>query len=255
MTWDVSAGLEGKGVLVTGAARGIGRSVAESFAAAGSRVLAVDRDSARLHSVVARLPGEGHVAVAFDLRDVHGHERLVETAIAKLGRLDVLAHLAGILVRRPDINDVTESEWDDQLDVNLKASFFLARTAAEAMKEARAPGRIILCSSPSWWTGGLPGAIPYAASKGGVISIVRGLAKVYGPAGITVNAIVPGLVNTDMGRAGLTEEVQRSVAEASALGRWAEPHEIAAPVLFLASDHAAFITGATLNVTGGMLVY
>lgn len=255
MTWDVSAGLEGKGVLVTGAARGIGRSVAEAFAAAGSRVMAVDLDAARLQSVVTRLPGEGHVAVAFDLRDIQGHARLTESAVAQLGRFDVLAHLAGILIRQPDINDVTETEWDDQLDVNLKASFFLAKTAGEAMKTAGRAGRIILCSSPSWWTGGLPGAIPYAASKGGVVSMVRGLAKVYGPAGITVNAIVPGLVNTDMGRAGLADEVQRSVAEASALGRWAEPSEIAGPVLFLASEHAAFITGATLNVTGGMLLY
>ena len=255
MNWSVGAGLEGKGVLVTGAAGGIGREVVEAFAAIGAHVMAVDMHLEAVEGLVRALPGSGHRAVGADLRDVTSHEALVEQARAALGGLDVLAHLAAVLRRRADIDEVTEDEWDLQLDVNLKASFFLCRAAANAMREQGRGGRIILFSSQGWLTGGYGGSVVYSASKGGVVSLARGLARTYGRHGITVNAVAPGLVDTPMLTDGLQPGVLDDLVAATMLGRIAEPREIAGSVVFLAGDHASYITVATLNVSGGLLTY
>lgn len=255
MAWSVGAGLEGRGVVVTGAAGGIGRAVTAAFAAAGARVLAVDLDREAAEKVVAGLEGEGHAAAGVDLADLTTHEPLMRRAIEELGSCYVLAHLAAVLRRRGDVDEVTEEDWDVQVDTNLKATFFLCRAAANAMREQGRGGRIITFSSQGWWTGGFGGSVVYAASKGGVTSMTRGLARTYGKDGITVNAVSPGQANTPMLTTGLAEEVLRSMTDATPLGRIAEPAELAGPVVFLASDHASFITGATLNVSGGFLMY
>ena len=135
MTWSVGAGLEGKGVIVTGAAGGIGRATAEAFATTGARVMAVDVEQAKVDEVVAGLEGGGHVGVAVDLRDISGHDALVARAREELGNLYVLANLAAVLRRRSSLDEVTEDDWDFQHDVNLKAAFFLARAAGKAMIE------------------------------------------------------------------------------------------------------------------------
>lgn len=255
MAWSVGAGLEGRGVLVTGAAGGIGRPVAAAFAAAGARVLAVDLDQGAAEDVAAGLEGDGHAALGADLSDLDVHAAVVERARAALGSLDVLAHLAAVLRRRGDVDEVTEADWDLQHDVNLKATFFLCREVAKAMREQGRGGRIITFSSQGWWTGGFGGSVAYAASKGGIVSLTRGLARTYGPYGITVNSVSPGQVNTPMLMTGLSDAVLKSMTDATPLGRIAEPHELAGPVVFLASDHASYITGATLNVSGGFLMY
>lgn len=255
MAWSVGAGLEGRGVLVTGAAGGIGRPVAAAFAAAGARVLAVDLDQGAAEDVAAGLEGDGHAALGADLSDLAVHAQVVERARAALGSLDVLAHLAAVLRRRGDVDEVTEADWDLQHDVNLKATFFLCRQVAQAMREQGRGGRIITFSSQGWWTGGFGGSVVYAASKGGIVSLTRGLARTYGRHGITVNSVSPGQVNTPMLMTGLSDEVLKGMTDATPLGRIAEPHELAGPVVFLASDHASFITGATLNVSGGFLMY
>ncbi|HWE64963.1 MAG TPA: SDR family NAD(P)-dependent oxidoreductase [Chloroflexota bacterium] len=255
MAWSVGAGLEGKGVIITGAAGGIGREVARAFATTGARVMAVDLRQADVDEVVAGLEGEGHLALGADLRDVSTHAALVERARAALGSVDVLAHLAAVLRRRGDINDVTEEDWDVQHDTNLKATFFLCRAAARAMIEQGRGGRIITFTSQGWWTGGFGGSVVYNAAKGGIVTMTRGLARNYGPHGITVNAVAPGQVITPMLMEGLSEEVFQSMNKATPLGRAAEPREIAGTVVFLASDHAAYITGATINITGGFLMY
>jgi NAD(P)-dependent dehydrogenase (short-subunit alcohol dehydrogenase family) len=255
MAWSVGAGLEGKGVIVTGAAGGIGRTVAEAFATTGARVMAVDLTQDGVDAVVAGLEGQGHLAVGTDLRDLAGHDRLVARARAELGALDVLAHLAAVLRRRNDIDEVSEDDWDVQLDTNLKATFFLCRAAARAMRAQGRGGRIITFTSQAWWTGGFGGSVVYAASKGGIVSMTRGMARSYGPYGITVNTVAPGQVITPMLMDGLSEETFQAMTRATPLGRAAEPHEIAGTVVFLASDHAAFISGATINITGGFLMY
>jgi NAD(P)-dependent dehydrogenase (short-subunit alcohol dehydrogenase family) len=255
MAWSVGAGLEGKGVIVTGAAGGIGRKVAEAFATTGARVMAVDLTQDGVDAVVAGLEGRGHLAVGADLRDLASHDMLVARARAELGALDVLAHLAAVLRRRHNIDDVSEDDWDFQLDTNLKATFFLCRAAARAMREQGRGGRIITFTSQAWWTGGFGGSVVYAASKGGIVSMTRGMARSYGPYGITVNTVAPGQVITPMLMDGLSEETFQAMNKATPLGRAAEPHEIAGTVVFLASDHAAFISGATINITGGFLMY
>jgi NAD(P)-dependent dehydrogenase (short-subunit alcohol dehydrogenase family) len=255
MGWNVGAGLEGRGVVVTGAAGGIGRAVTTAFAATGAKVMAVDIDQARVDEVVAGLEGTGHVAVAADVRDLTSHEALVARARRELGELYVLANLAAVLRRRPSLDEVTEDDWDFQLDVNLKAAFFLCRAAGRAMIEQGRGGRIILFSSQGWWTGGFGGSVVYAASKGGVTSMCRGLARTFGPYRITVNCVAPGQVHTPMLLTGLAPEVYESMKQRTPLGYVAEPEELAGPVVFLASDHARYITGATLNVSGGFLMY
>lgn len=254
MSVSLGAGLEGRGVIVTGAAGGIGAAVARLFAECGALVMAVDRDERDAERVADGLPGDGHRAVGRDLADLSGHRALVEQALAELGSLRALAHVAGVLRRRPDVADVTEEDWDAQLDANLKASFFLCREVAEAMRR-HGGGRIVAFTSQGWWTGGFGGSVVYSASKGGVVSMTRGLARTYGPYGVTVNTVAPGQVRTPMLLTGLSEDTLEAMTAATPVGRVAEPDEVAPTVVFLSSDHAAFISGATVNVSGGFLMY
>ena len=255
MTWDLGAGLAGKGVIVTGAAGGIGRPVAKAFSATGARVMAVDVNQEAIDEVVADMEGDGHIGVGVDLTNLDAQAALVERARSEFGNLFVLAHLAAVLRRRTTIAEVTEEDWDLQLNVNLRASFFLARKASEVMTEAGQGGRIILFTSQGWWSGGFGGAVPYCASKGGIVSITRGLARTLGPEGITVNAVAPGQVATPMLLTDYDPALMQKLVEATPLGRIADPEEMAGTVVFLASQHAGFISGATINVSGGMLMY
>ncbi len=256
MSWSVGAGLEGKGVIVTGAAGGIGRAVAEAFATTGAKVMAVDVvDQPKVDEVVAGFEGSGHVGVSADLRDLGGHDALVARARAELGNLYVLANIAAVLRRRGSLDEVTEEDWDLQHDVNLKAAFFLARAAGKAMIEQGNGGRIILFSSQGWWTGGFGGSVAYAATKGGITSACRGLARTFGPHRITVNCVSPGQVHTPMLMTGLAPEIYENMKKQTPLGYVAEPVEMAGPVVFLASDHASYITGSTINASGGFLMY
>jgi NAD(P)-dependent dehydrogenase (short-subunit alcohol dehydrogenase family) len=255
MAWSVGAGLEGRGVIVSGAAGGIGLAVAEAFATTGARVMAVDLEQGPVDDVVDGLEGSGHVGVALDLADLAGHAALIERARTQLGNLHVLANLAAVLRRRASIDDITEADWDFQHDVNLKACFFLCRSAGNAMIEQGDGGRIIVFSSQGWWTGGYGGSVVYASTKGGVTSMCRGLARTYGAHRITVNVVAPGQVRTPMLMTGLSPDVLEAMTRQTPLGYVAEPEELAGPVIFLASDHARYITGTTLNVSGGFLMY
>jgi NAD(P)-dependent dehydrogenase (short-subunit alcohol dehydrogenase family) len=255
VNWSLGAGLEGRGVIVTGAAGGIGRAVTRAFAENGARVMAIDLDQSRVDEVVAGLEGSGHLGVAADVADLSGHRSLVARAAGELGDLYVLANLAAVLRRRADLAGVTEDDWDFQLDVNLKAAFFLCKEVGEALIAAGRGGRIITFSSQGWWTGGFGGSVVYAASKGGIVSMTRGLARTLGPHQITVNAIAPGQIHTPMLMDGLDPEIYESMRRQTPLGYVGEPEDVAGTVLFLASDHARYITGATINVSGGFLMY
>lgn len=252
--WSLGSGLRGRGVVVTGAAGGIGRAVAQGFAGVGARVLAVDLDESRVSAVAGELDGTGHCWMACDLTDPGQPERIIATAARELGDLYVLAHVAAVLRRRINIDEVTEEDWDLQLDTNLKAAFFLCRTAAQAMVLAGG-GRIIVFSSQGWWTGGFGGSVVYAASKGGVVSMARGLARTYGPHGITVNVVAPGQINTPMLLTGLDPQTYERMRRETPLGYVGDPYDVAGVVVFLGSDHARYISGATINVSGGFLMY
>ncbi|MFN8623309.1 MAG: SDR family NAD(P)-dependent oxidoreductase [Chloroflexota bacterium] len=255
MTWSVGAGLEGKGVIVTGATGGIGRAIVEAFATTGAKVLAVDLDQAKVDEVVAGLEGSGHAGQAANLGDFSTHQALVDKAIAEFGNFYVLVNAAAVLRRKGSLDEVTEEDWDFQHDINLKAAFFLARTAGNAMIAQGKGGRIVLFSSQGWWTGGFGGSVAYAATKGGVTSMCRGLARTFGPHQITVNCVSPGQVHTPMLMTGLSPEVYENMKKQTPLGYVAEPAEMAGPVVFLASDHAKYITGSTINASGGFLMY
>jgi len=214
-----------------------------------------DMNGAALGQVLESLPGKAHAAMEIDLRDLAAQRALVERTRREFGNLYALAHVAGVLQRRPSVNDITEEDWDLQIDVNLKATFFLCRAAAEAMKEQGEGGRIIAFTSQAWWTGSFGGGAVYAASKGGVVSMLRSFARSYGAYNITVNTVAPGQVDTPMLTTGLDPEVLKAMTDATPLKRIAEPEEMAGTVVFLASKHAGFITGATINTTGGFLMY
>jgi NAD(P)-dependent dehydrogenase (short-subunit alcohol dehydrogenase family) len=205
--------------------------------------------------VVAGLEGAGHVAMAANLGDHGSHAAIVDRAMGELGNLYVLVNAAAVLRRRGGLDEVTEEDWDFQHDINLKAAFFLARTAGNAMIAQGKGGRIVLFSSQGWWTGGFGGSVAYAATKGGVTSMCRGLARTFGPHRITVNCVSPGQVHTPMLMTGLSPEVYENMKRQTPLGYVAEPEEMAGPVVFLASDHARYITGSTINASGGFLMY
>jgi NAD(P)-dependent dehydrogenase (short-subunit alcohol dehydrogenase family) len=170
--------------------------------------------------------------------------------------VDVLAHLAAVLRRRNNVDEITEEDWDFQVDTNMKATFFVDRAAAKAMRAQGRGGRIINFTSQGWWTGGFGGSVVYNAAKGGVATMTRGLARTYAKEGVTVNAVSPGFVDTPMMRDGsLTDEQLAELGQQVPIGRMAEPDEVAGAVIFLASDHARYITGATINVSGGFLMY
>lgn len=254
MAWSIGAGLEGAGVIVTGAARGIGREVAHAFASSGARVMASDVNAEGLADVVRSLPGDGHVGAGLDLADVDSLPGFVAQAAAELGGIDVLAHVAGV-ARRRTILEVTTEDWDIQHTVNLKAAFFLNRAVAESMKARGRGGRIINFSSQGFWTGGFGGSVVYNATKGGIVTMSRGLARTYGPDGILINTVAPGLVDTPMLRTGLSQDAFDALVTQCPLGRAADPAEIAGTVVFLASSHASYISGATINVSGAFLMY
>jgi len=255
MSWNIGAGLEGKGVIVTGAAGGIGREVALAFAKAGCHVAAMDINEKGVGEVAALMEGGPHLAMAVDLRDIAGHEALVAKVEKQFGRLDVLANTAAILIRRSNVDEVTEQDWDLQHDINLKAGFFLNRAVARALKAQGRGGRIINFTSQAWWSGGFGGSVVYAASKGGVVSMTRGFARSYAKDRITVNAVSPGAADTAMLRGGLKEDQLAQQIVQIPIGYMASPSDLAGTVLFLASDHASYITGATINVSGGWLMY
>jgi NAD(P)-dependent dehydrogenase (short-subunit alcohol dehydrogenase family) len=248
VSWNLGSGLDSKGVIVTGAAGGIGRSVCEGLASAGARLLVTDLDQATCEAVVAGLDGEGHVARAADLRDLATHEPLVAAADDAFGGLYGLVHVAAVIVRRYDLDEVTEDDWDVQHDINLKAAFFLCRAAGRG-------GRIITFTSQAWASGGMAGSVVYAATKGGIVTMSRGLARSFGADGITVNSISPGMVETPMIMTGIDAPTFERMRSQVLLGRIGQPDDIAAVAVFLASDHARYITGATINVSGGMLLY
>ena len=255
MTWNLASGLEGKRVMLTGGAGGIGREVALAFGAAGARVAVIDLDEDKVRAVVAEMAGGPHLPLAADLRPVAGHAELIGAVAGFLGGLDVLVCTAAVLVRRHSLDDVTEADWDIQHDVNLKSTFFLNQAAARVFRAQGRGGRIINFTSQGWQSGGFGGSVAYAASKGGIVSMTRGLARSLAKDKITVNAVSPGAADTAMMRSGMTDAALDATVAQIPLGYMAQPSQLVGAVLFLASDHADYITGATINVSGGWLMY
>jgi NAD(P)-dependent dehydrogenase (short-subunit alcohol dehydrogenase family) len=241
--------LRGKATAVTGASRGIGRAIALAFAREGADVLVNGRDATAGARVCAEIEALGRRAVwhAADLGRVDEARGVVAAAVAAFGRLDVLVNNAGLFERKPTL-EMEEADWDRLLDVNLKGAFFCAQAAARAMRGRG--GVIVNVASDAAWSGGLNPCAHYAASKAGLVSITRSLAKELAPHGIRVNALAPGLIATEMGgTAGSTLP-----GLVIPLGREGTPEEVAASTVFLASDEASYVTGANLNLSGGLFL-
>ena len=254
MAWRNDDGLVGRVAVVTGAGGGIGRSVCQALDQAGARVFAIDISDVAVARALHDLKSDHHEGRVIDLTDIASHSRIFEEA-RELGELAALIHCAAVLVRRASVDEVTEEDWDWQHTVNLKATFFLNRAAQHAFAAQGTGGSIVNFSSQGWWTGGFGGSVVYAATKGGIVSLTRGLARSFAPSGVRVNAVSPGAVDTTMLRSGSTDEAMASFVSMVPLGRLAEPDELAGAVLFLASDASTYVTGAVINVSGGQLMY
>lgn len=241
--------LAGRRAIVTGAARGIGAAIAETFRREGAELVLLDVAADRLADTAARLDAL-HYQV--DLADVEATTATVERAIADLGALDILVNNAGILKMAP-LLEIDPADWDLTFAVNVRAMLVTTQVAAKAMIP-NGRGTIINMASMGGKSGG-PNQAHYAASKAAVISLTQVAAKELGVHGITVNCICPGYVLTEMGAATRTEAMIREWSAKSPLGRLAEPSDVANMALFLASDEASYCTGQAMNVTGGMVMH
>lgn len=235
---------ESRVALVTGSARGMGRAMAEVLAAAGTRVVGLDR--------IEQDQGPLERTISADLLDRVVPRQVVDDIVASEGRLDILVHNAAVYVPTHPLPEVTMEDYDLQTGVNLRAVFFLSQAAAEAMKP-NGWGRIIGISSVGARTGGVSHSAVYNAAKAAVISLMKNFARNYGPYGITANAVAPGAVKGFMTDHLVGEEREKMVGLVP-LGRFAEPIEIARVVGFLASDDASYINGATIDVNGGWIM-
>lgn len=253
MSPDLSIlGLEGRVAIVTGAASGIGKSAAEILAAAGARVTACDVNADGVKATVKGFAGTGHTAEVIDLGDLAACDALIARTAKREGRLDILLNVAAVL-RRIDVEQVDEAEWDRLMNVNLRSQYFLCRAAGEAMKP-RKWGRIVNVSSGAGLVGGFVGATAYAITKAGIMTMTKSFAKDLGPHGITVNTLSPGAIDTPMQRTGMTKETLESARSRIPLGRMGLPAECARGAVFLASDLASYVTGHILAVDGGFLM-
>lgn len=243
----MSGALEGKRALCTGAAGAIGRVTARALADAGASLWLLDRDPA-IEEQARELPGGPPGVLVGDVTSLRFCERAVAEA-----EPDVLVHAAGVLIAEP-LDEVSEEAWDRTYDINVKASFFIARAAGRHMARAGG-GRILLFASGAWQYGGLPERVAYASSKGAIVTMARALARAYGPRGVTVNAIAPGIIESPMMSTALDAETRRRLEEAIPLRRFGRPEEVAATAVFLSSDAASYISGATINVSGGYVLH
>jgi 3-oxoacyl-[acyl-carrier protein] reductase len=238
--------LDGKIALVTGGARGIGEAVSRELAHAGAGVAVNYRAGSEAAERVAT--EIGGVAIRADVADPEQAASLVERAQEALGALDVLVNNAGI-TRDTLIVRMSDAEWDAVMDTNLRGVFNVCRAVARGMLKRRS-GAIVNMTSVVGLHGN-PGQTNYAASKAGIIGLTKSLAKELGTRGVRVNAVAPGYVTTEL-TTGLPEELRETILSATALGRLGDPEDVAGAVRFLCSDEARFVTGAVLQVDGGL---
>lgn len=247
--------LDGKVVIVTGAARGIGAAIALASAREGARVAALDVDEGALGEVARSIESRGGQALALraDVTRSADIARALEAVLARWGRVDVLVNNAGGFAVIRATEDIPDEEWDAILASNLTSVFLCSRAVLPIMRRQRY-GRIVNLASVVGRGGAVRVTSHYAAAKGGVIAFTRHLALEVAPEGITVNAVAPGTTATERVLRARTPEESRRVAETIPLRRFGEPGEIAEAVVFLASDRASFITGATLDANGGQVM-
>jgi 3-oxoacyl-[acyl-carrier protein] reductase len=239
--------LSGKAALVTGASGGIGGAIARALHAAGAKVLLHGTRQPALEALKAELGERAYLAVS-DLGDAAAADALVKTADEAMGQLDILVNNAG-LARDMLAMRMKDEDWQKVIDVDLTAGFRLARAALRGMVRRRR-GRIVAITSVVGATGN-PGQANYAAAKAGMVGMSKALAAEVAQRGVTVNCVAPGFIATAM-TASLTDEQKARIAQAIPMGRVGTPEEVAAGVLFVASEEARYMTGQTLHINGGL---
>ncbi len=240
---------DGKCIVVTGGSRGIGLGVAREFAAAGGKVAILARNADQAHAA-AREIGSQAAAWSVDVSDENAVNETIGAIAEQWGRIDVLVNNAGV-TRDKLLMRMNAEDWEQVLAINLRGTFLCSRAVLKPMLKQRA-GRIIAITSVIGLMGN-PGQANYAASKAGIIGFTKSLAKEVASRAITVNAIAPGMIDTDMTRA-LAPEGREAILRAIPLGRLGSAGDVAAAALFLASDAAGYITGEVLRVDGGMAI-
>jgi 3-oxoacyl-[acyl-carrier protein] reductase len=243
--------LVGKVALVTGASRGMGREIAENLALLGAKVVVNYASSpGKAEEVVSGIKQKGGEAIAIraDISQVAELEQLFQATLEAYGQIDILVNNAGIMITKPILN-MTEEDFDTQFAINVKGTFFACQQAAKHMSDN---GRIINFSTSV--TGQMfPTYSVYAGTKGAVEQFTRQLAKEFGRKGITINAVSPGPVNTELFTVGKTAEEIANVGNMNSFGRLGEPDDISNVVLFLASKESQWVTGQTIRVNGGFI--
>ncbi len=248
--------LTNKVALVTGARRGMGKAHALLLAQQGAKVVVTDVSQEECQLVVdeIKLKGGDAIAIKMNVADAGEVNKVFDEVIESYGRLDILVNNAGIFQPKPAL-ELTEEEWDRTIAINLKGDFLCAQRAAKEMAKNKW-GRIInIASIASGGVGvGIAGGCHYTASKGGIIGMTETMAVEWAPLGINVNAIGPGAIDTPMiAGAGFSEEAMKGLLAGVPLGRMGKSEELANMVLFLASEEASYVTGATFYVDGGWL--
>lgn len=239
--------------IVTGAAQGMGAMIARCLAAGGAKVVLTDINTEKVARVAESINAAGDSALATktDVTKEDQVAKMVEMAIEHYGTVSILVNNAGILYPTR-IDNVTKAEWDEVLDVNLNGSFLCSKAVLPIMKENKF-GRIVNMSSSAGRSVSTLGGVHYTAAKAGVLGLTRGMAKEVAPFGITVNAVCPGLIDTEMARENCSPEQLRTYEESFPIPRLGTPDEVAQLIIFLATD-AAYITGAAIDINGGDLM-
>ncbi|NCP65523.1 MAG: SDR family oxidoreductase [Paraglaciecola sp.] len=248
--------LAGKVAIVTGASSGIGRTTAKLFAQHGAKVVVAARREAELATLVAEIVSEGGEAIAYagDVQSEEFAKSLVALTVKSFGRLDIAFNNAGTLGEMGPSTDVSIQGWNNTLAINLTSAFLAAKYQVPEMVK-QGGGSIIFTSTFVGYSAAFPGVAAYAASKAGLIGLTQVLASEYGSAGVRINSVLPGAVDTDMYREmNSTEEAQGFITNLHALKRVGLPEEIAQSVLYLASDDSSFVTGTASLVDGGVSI-
>ena len=247
--------LHNRVAIVTGAAQGMGAAIAARLAAEGAKVVLSDINTEKVAGVADRInaasANSSTMAMRTDVTKEDEVTEMVEATIDHYGTVSILINNAGILYPTR-IDNVTKAEWDEVLDVNLNGSFLCSKAVLPIMK-ANKFGRIVNMSSSAGRSVSTLGGVHYTAAKAGVLGLTRGMAKEVAPFGITVNAICPGLIDTEMARENCSPEQLRAYEESFPIPRLGTPDEVAQLIIFLATD-AAYITGASIDINGGDLM-
>jgi NAD(P)-dependent dehydrogenase (short-subunit alcohol dehydrogenase family) len=247
--------LKNKIAVISGAAgkRGIGLATARLFAAHGARVAILDLDAAACVEAAGSVGAE-HLGLACDVRRRDDCERAIAAAVARFGRVDILINNAGI--SQPlTIMEIEPAQWDAVMDVNLRGVLHLSQAVIPHMRAQRAGSIACTASIAGQRGGGIFGGPHYSASKAGVMGLAKNMARELAPDGIRVNCVAPSLIETDITSGKMSDEQKRAIAASIPLGRLGTVEDVAGAFLFLASDLAAYVTGAVIDVNGGMLIH